>query len=706
VVAAFAPRVIRRVAFLIAFGALVSVGVSATPTVGSAVKIDTDSQDVDAKTGEVTLKGHVRIADDTTVLLADEGRYNSKTEVITVAGHVVLTRGALRLLADRVVVHRRDETFEAEHIRLGEYPYYVEGQSASGTRTDVVVLQAKVTYGEPGPWQPAVSADKVIFSPGRRLQSEHSFFGIGHVRPLPFPKFEQSLAEPLLSYVSLGGGYRGSLGAFGEAGLHLPVKPGVRLGGDLGYYSARGVLFGPSGNYTNPADPESLRGYFRSGYINDHGAKGVDILGRPVPENRGFVEWQHRQDVTEHLSVAAQVNWWKDSEVVRDFRPRSFFPVQEPDTFVESVYAGDNYFVSAFGRFQPNTFHRVQQRLPEVRFDLLPVALGHGFYHRFNASAAVLRDDPPLNGPELRSNRLDGYYALMRPIAPSDWLTITPIAGERVTDYTNTRGASRGDGRYTRVLGELGADAELRASGDFGYRNERWQIDGLRHLFTPRLSYRYIPEAERGRAYIPAIDREAFSTYLPPLGLGEVRNIDDLHATNTLRLSLNNTLQTRDPQYGSRDLLTLNIADDFRFKRRPGERDLSELQAELAASPARWIEVGVFGSVSPQSLTLRELNTGVTIRDGNAWSFRFANNFLRHQLQDYLLDGRIRINEALEAVTRLRYDQRKHRFNEQAYGLEQNLANTWRISYLVSLYSGPRRESHFGLSIQIDTIRF
>ena len=104
------------------------------------------------------------------------------------------------------------------------------------------------------------------------------------------------------------------------------------------------------------------------------------------------------------------------------------------------------------------------------------------------------------------------------------------MAGARVTHYADTVGAVTAGG-YTRTLGEVGFDTALRASGTFDYQNAQWDINGLRHLFTPRLSYRYIPEADRGRARIPQIDRQTFSTYLPPLGLGETRNIDALRAT-------------------------------------------------------------------------------------------------------------------------------------------------------------------------------
>ena len=71
------------------------------------------------------------------------------------------------------------------------------------------------------------------------------------------------------------------------------------------------------------ADPARLKGTFRSGYINDHGDKETDLLGRPIQEERAFAEWQHQQMIAPNLSLNAQLNWWKDSEVVRDFRPRA-----------------------------------------------------------------------------------------------------------------------------------------------------------------------------------------------------------------------------------------------------------------------------------------------------------------------------------------------------------------------------------------------
>ena len=95
-----------------------------------------------------------------------------------------------------------------------------------------------------------------------------------------------------------------------------------------------------------------------------------------------------------------------------------------------------------------------------------------------------------------------------------------------------------------------------------------------------------------------------------------------------------------------------------------------------------------------------------TLRRCRQLSALLGNNFLRREIHDYSIDGRMRLTERFEALTRLHYDVRRRRFNEQAYGIAQNIGNTWLISYTVSLYSGRRRESSFGFNVQIDTVRF
>jgi len=113
--------------------------------------------------------------------------------------------------------------------------------------------------------------------------------------------------------------------------------------------------------------------------------------------------------------------------------------------------------------------------------------------------------------------------------------------------------------------------------------------------------------------------------------------------------------------------------------------------------PAPWLQLDVYESFTPQTGTLQELNSGVTIRDGD----RLVRP-LRHQLPPSRKRGL--------PPRRPRPYQRSLRrprplpirrppsaaSTSKPTGLVQNLDNASLIEYVVSVYSGRRRESGFG----------
>lgn len=664
----------------------------------------------DTASGDQIFTGNARLDYDGALLTGDEIRYNIFKQTAIARGHVTLTRGPQRMLADEIVYHLADKTYSVTRLRFGQSPLYLSGDQVTGSGKEIILHDATFAYHEPGLLAPTLSAKTLTLIPGDRVIAEQARLGLGDTPIIPFHRIDQNLNDPIISHMSAKVGYKKSLGPFIDVGLHLPVAPGVKFGGDVGLYTARGLLFGPSGTYNVTNGDQHDVGSLKTGYINDRGDKQTDLLNRPIHDNRGFIQWEHdRTYLSGDATIISQLNYWSDSGVVRDFRSNEFYPVQQPDTFVDVTTTSSNAVSSLFFRAQPNTYYHVQQRLPEFRFDLLPTASGNGFYQRFNASAAALRErqftmdgstEPAtwITAPTVKSNRIDAFYGISRPIAPREWLMIDPVAGARVTHYFD---AVNSKNSYTRGLGEIGVDANLHASGVYDYKNERWGIDGIRHLVTPKLSYRYIPSADKGQRYIPQIDDRVFDTALPTLELGDQRNIDDLSATNTVRVGIDNTFQTRDKGYGSRDLVTLNLAQDFRFHRTPGVNDSSEIHTGLSVMPANWMQFDLYHSFTPQNWTAREVNTRFSIHDGDVWSYSISNHYLQHQINEFITEGRFRVNESYQVVGRLHYDARKARFNERTIALRQNVDNIWTLQYGVNFYEGRKRESNFGFSIEV-----
>ncbi len=665
-----------------------------------------DRLDVDGTTRSAIYSGNVRLAWQDVVITTEEIRYQDSSKEVTVPGRFVLNRGARRLVAESGSYNLATGVLTARSLRLGQFPVYVSGDTAEGTLDELTFTNALVFFRENASYTPSLSAKKLTYRQGKVVVAEDVRLGLLGGRFIRLPHIEQALDAAFISQFSGKLGYRHNLGVFAEGGLHLPVATGLELGAEGGLYSARGLMIGPAGGYERESVDSSLRGRFRSGWINDHGDRKTDVFGRPVPEERAFVEWQHQQRAGDRLTLNGEFNYWRDSEVIRDFRSKSFYPVQQPDSFLEGAYAADNFVVSAFTRIHPNKFHHVIERLPEVRFDLLPTARPGGFYERFEASSAVLEEDAFPTNPARETTRLDAYYGLARPLALAPWFTFTPVAGGRVTHYSDAIG---GRSNYTRTLGEAGFDARLLASGTFDCKSEVWEIDGLRHLIEPVLSYRYAPEADDGRPYIPPLDRRTFATYLQPLSIADSRSIDDLQRLDTLRLAFNNTLQTRDQTYGSRNLASFNVAADYWFTRannRLGRKGLSDIHTELSLTPAPWLKLAIYERFDPHRTSQNELNSVVELIDQEWWSVRLASHYLRNDYEEYSLDVQTRLNEVWDVAARWRYDAKRNRLNEQTYGLWQRLGQTWAIKYEMSFFEGPRRESSFGFNVEVDLLKF
>lgn len=695
---------------LLAISFTVPLPAQVSPSTGTGVppEIKAKELNVDLNTNEMIYTGHARATYGDTVFLADEIRWHRPSNVATATGHAMLQRGELRLLADSLTYRIDEESFTVEEVRLGREPFYFSGTLLNGDRDILVVEDATLSFGEPGFWTPSLHAKTLSYEPETdRVKATGGRLGLGGLPLLPVPAVYLPLTGTDLFEITVDGGASSRLGLFGRIGATVPVAEHWRLGADLGIYTNRGVMAGPAFGYDwVNEDGTGTWGRFTSGYIRDSGDRGdlgFDILGDVIGADRGHMSWSHRQRLSDRLTLNADFNYWSDSEVIRDFRSDEFFPVQVPDSFAELNYTTANTVSGLFVRAQPNDFHEIRQRLPELTWELLPSPWTHGIIQQAQSSLAVLRRDPAGPGTAIDAERFDAYYALTRPWSPQSWLTFNPVIGARLTHYTETMG-NQDD--YTRTLGEFGIDAEMRFSGTFDYQNTLWKIDGLRHLITPRVSYRYIPDADKGQSLIPQIDRRVFATYLEPLGLGGRRQIDDLSRTHTLRLAVDQRLQTRDDTYGSRDLVQLNVALDSRFDQPIGARTLSALHTEVRLSPAPFLDVDVYHRASPGDWTLRELNTAITLHSAEQWQLQFANHYLENDIQEFIGAFAYRFNEVWEGYTRHHFDSRRSRFVEQTYGVRQTIANRWQVGYELSFFEGARRESDFGFAMRFDVISF
>jgi LPS-assembly protein len=215
--------------------------------------------------------------------------------------------------------------------------------------------------------------------------------------------------------------------------------------------------------------------------------------------------------------------------------------MQDPDTYIEANYSGDNWQATLFSRISPNDFQSFTERLPELRFDLFPTSIAPGLLYQGSISFAKLRkrfSNPIAANNE--TNRADAYYGFRytKPLAKG--VAISTKAGLKAVHYfdnliENDSGAQPWFESYgfaplsiiddfvhirprpsikegTRAYGDFGFDLKFTAYRQSEYKNETWNIDGLRHIFEPVISYRYTPDLDSNSVHALQ-DTPAFSNH-------------------------------------------------------------------------------------------------------------------------------------------------------------------------------------------------
>lgn len=728
--AKFLKKSSQTLLFFVCAASLSARGASVgAPFSGEDTIIDFDEMRLNAD-GQQFLSGNVRVTAGALQLRTEEMVYNSVTRAAELPAPVTLDFQNSRFVLAAAKFDGVEQKLVAEDVRGGRDFAFFEGTRISASRDFAEIEDAAFYLGEPH-WS------SISFTTGRlAYDAEEDYFHLGAsvfrvagVPVLPLPPISVVRFDRPPVRVWFNPGESSAPGTYVRSEVYLTLWDEIEPGMLLDFYERSGLLIGPAAAYdtTDSASFLKMKGYFRSGYINDTASRDDDVYRNPIGGRRGFIDWFHKQEAGP-VELSASIHKWSDSKVERDFRPKIYDENQNPDNYVEAVLPTDYYYISAFTRVYLNDYQNVQQRLPEVRFDLQPVELGNtGIYQHLNASYAILREEssdqydfvrnrvPTNDGDELESDRANVYVGWTRPVKFGDFASFTPVAGLMVTHYGRTMDDPADT--CTRTLGQIGFDLNFIFSGACGYKNETWKIDGLRHVFRPVFQYRYIPDPTSEADRIPAIDREIYLSRPTIIDLSDNRSIDELYDEHVFRIGFENLFQTRRKDYGSRDLVEFNIYQDFRKTYRPDDtKTLSDNFIDLKITPADWVRFSLTHRMDVYNFSTNSLTTSTTFTDGDVWALTFGTNHLyknpypssfgESKTREIYTRLNFRLNSFWELFGEWRYDDRKNLMTDQIYGVRQRLGNSWEIEYSVRYRQDAGDDSDFSINVGASVVMF
>ena len=635
-----------------------------------------DSVSVDENSGVVTADGRVRIQRDDQIWVSEHVRYNFFTRNI-----------------------------EAEQFRSGQPPMFAAGQGLHLDTTNNVYVATNAIITSDDVMQPGAKmhAKYIEIIPGKRITARRATVYVEGMPVFYFPYYTRKLGERA-NHFDFVPGYRSSFGPYFLGTYSWFLGPDLDGRLHVDYRERRGIGTGPDFNYhLGPWGEGSLRYY----YLYDQNPE-IFVPGAPTPNNRQRVDFSYQANPTPTVAIKSVVRYQGDTNVVREFFESEYRQNPQPNTYLEVNKFWNNFSLDSYAQPRLDNFLETVERLPDVRLTGYRQELGGSpFYYESESSLGYYRHlfaetNSAPTGIDYAAARGDTYHEVVLPETFFGWLNFTPRVGGRFTYYGESSGIDARWGEESRGVFNTGAEVSFKASRVWpGVRSDLLDVDGLRHILEPSVNYVFVPSPNVLPSQLPQFDLQLPSLEMLPLAFPEYNAIDQIDASDAVRLGLGNKLQTKRDGTVT-DLLKWQLYTDWRLDESQEHTNLtrfSDVYSDIAFRPRSWITVESKTRFDVADGVWRMSLTTLTLEPNNVWSWSLGHFYLHTDdlsSQTGLGEGNalimstiyLRLNEDWGFRTSHYYDARSGTLEEQAYTIFRDL-RSWTAALTFHVRENP-----------------
>lgn len=681
----------------------------------------------DFTTGSI-IGTNILIQHDDATLMADSISLNQQTGQAIANGHVRIEQANQMWIGDHLVYNFKTHLIESGKFRTGRLPIFVQGGQIYANVTNHTYTARNVYATTDNIHKPAyyVWASSMKIVPGDYIEAWNAVLYAKGVPLFYYPYFRHGLG-PNANNLTFTPGDDSLFGPF------LLTTYTWRLNKDLDgrfhfdYREKRGFAGGPDlnlhlGQWGNP----QLKYY----YLFDHepnqsvNTNAFQNIGNvPNHRQRFYFGWQATPYT--NVNIKALVNYQSDQLVLHDFFQSEYGQNPQPNTFVEANPYWDNWSLDAITTPRINDFFDQVERLPDLRLTGFPQKIPDtpvyyesqssiGYYEKYFAGTNTLFGATNNTPANFGAARADTFHQLLLPETFFGWLNVTPRVGGRVTWYSPEQGPAGTNEETTRFVFNTGADVSFKASQLWpDATNSLLDVDGLRHIIVPSVSYVYVPRPDETPPQLPQFDTQLPSLLVLPVEFPDYNDIDSIDSENVLRFGLRNTLQTK--RNGLLDnLLDWNLMLDWNLT--PNERTNSvflqpqktfdDLYSDLIFKPRPWIALE---SQLRYGINDNHLNMSfyqITFTPNDRWSWSVGHWYLHRDFIDAGDDVITstffyRLNENWGARASQYFNANIGRVQEQDYTLYRDL-RSWTAALTFRLINnGGGQPVDYGFAFSI-----
>jgi LPS-assembly protein len=689
------------------------------------------------------------------VIFADHIVLDRTTHVITATGNVRIF-SAGRFYRGDLVTYNLDTKALTSNTFLGEeYPKFVSAKKVTTPEFNHYHL-TNATFTTNNREHPSfhMEASTIEYRPNDVVVLKNVVLFIGQVPVAYFPVFVQSLTDSRPTY-EFNVGDSGQFGAFldnkynwvandkirGSTEFDVREKRGYAGGTDVQYYPSQNsdmllkTYYAQDNLYSmnNPAVPNAVsRGILTNPYTYD---------GVPS-DNRYRIAYEHHLQFDQSLSSIADINYWTDPWVTRDFFPNEYQQENQPNNFVSLDYYNPEFTVDLLAAPQVNPFFQTTERLPELGADVKQqkifgsdveytsvnsvdsLEMKYANLQYFQNPQNYIYNSFPNNSPQPQTAytyyhpnasygynltqqndysayRYDTYQEFSYPKQYFNFLSLTPRIGGRLTHYSNDNSqivssvSQGGPGTTypaTRFAGDVGLEGDFKISRTWlNVNNPNLGIDGLRHVIEPYFDAQYAPSPTVTPNNIRGFDDRLYSTQLQPINWTDYNSIDSIDKQAVVRWGMWNKLQTKRDGVNY-DLLTLQTQFDTDFDRNfsaaTPNTSFSNLYDTLTFYPTPQLQIASSSSLALDGASYNQVDNSVQWSPDPSLRLTGGYHYINHSSvftdsNNISFDAFYRLNEHWQFEAEAQFEATTGRVQQQQYTVYRDL-DSWLLACALS----------------------
>ncbi|MEK6715687.1 MAG: LPS assembly protein LptD [Candidatus Omnitrophota bacterium] len=301
----------------------------------------------------------------------------------------------------------------------------------------------------------------------------------------------------------------------------------------------------------------------------------VDEKNRNTVERERYrISLRHNWDIDDDTNLKLEYNRLSDADFLKDYflRENEIGLSSSASSYILFTHLMPFSTVSVLGQKRTNRFMSETEKLPEVKLDVSSTEISEtNLYYSGTTSIVNLNNKAAAPSDTTNHiNRLDTYNQLSYPKKLA-FIETSPFVGFRQTYYDRDSDSDSDDALRGVFYTGIDTSTKFYRLFDVNTNFLKLDINKLRHVITPTISYNYI--------HAPTV---------PSSKLFNFDSVDSIAKANYAPLSLENKLQTK--RSGKTvDLLRFILSTRYDFHLKPQGSRFANLNLDLEVTPYDWM---------------------------------------------------------------------------------------------------------------------